>query len=89
MRTILNEILKCYVSWSFQTSVNAEEHPDYYECVQYPMDFSKMKKKTHNNQYIKHKEFLHDVELILSNCEYFNEDDSPVGQAGYGLPKVF
>ena len=47
------------------------------------MDFAAIKKKMRNNQYKKRDEFLHDVELILNNCEYFNEDDSPVGQAGH------
>lgn len=41
------------------------------------------------NQYRKREEFLHDIELLLTNCEYFNEDDSPVGQAGHLLRTVF
>jgi hypothetical protein len=53
------------------------------------MDFSIIKKKMRNNQYTKREEFSHDVELILNNCEYFNEDDSPVGQAGHLLRACF
>ncbi|CAF4171071.1 unnamed protein product [Rotaria socialis] len=45
--------------------------------------------KMRNNQYTKRDEFLNDVELILNNCEYFNEDDSPVGQAGHLLRTFF
>ncbi len=48
-----------------------------------------MKKKMRNNQYTKREEFFHDVELILNNCEYYNEDDSPVGQAGHLLRTFF
>lgn len=86
---ILNELLKSEASWPFQTPVDPKEHPEYYECVKEPMDFSIMKKKMRSNQYKKRDEFSHDVELILNNCEYYNEDDSPVGQAGHNLRKVF
>ncbi|CAF0939581.1 unnamed protein product [Adineta steineri] len=88
-RIILNELLKSDVSWPFQTAVDAKQHPEYYECIKNPMDFSIMKKKMRNNQYTKREDFFHDMELILNNCEYFNEDDSPVGQAGHLLRTLF
>ncbi|CAF1608185.1 unnamed protein product [Adineta ricciae] len=88
-RTILNELLKSDVSWPFQTPVDTKEHPEYYECIKEPMDFSTMKKKMRHNQYIKRDDFFHDIELILNNCEYYNEDDSPVGQAGHLLRTLF
>ncbi|UJR35819.1 hypothetical protein I4U23_028566 [Adineta vaga] len=88
-RIILNELLKSDVSWPFQTPVDNKEHPEYYECIKEPMDFATMKKKMRHNQYTKRDDFFHDVELILNNCEYFNEDDSPVGQAGHLLRTLF
>ncbi|CAF2096983.1 unnamed protein product [Rotaria magnacalcarata] len=88
-RIILNELLKSDVSWPFQTPVDAKQHPEYYECIKNPMDFATIKKKMRNNQYTKRDEFLNDVELLLNNCEYFNEDDSPVGQAGHLLRTFF
>ena len=88
-RSILNELLKSDVSWPFQTPVDTKEHPEYYECIKEPMDFSTMKKKMRHNQYVKRDDFFHDIELILNNCEYFNEDDSPVGQAGHLLRTLF
>ncbi len=88
-RIILNELLKSDVSWPFQTPVDAKQHPEYYECITNPMDFTTIKKKMRNNQYTKRDEFFHDVELILNNCEYYNEDDSPVGQAGHSLRTFF
>jgi len=42
-----------------------------------------------NHQYTKRDEFFQDVRLILNNCEYYNEDDSPVGEAGHKLRAVF
>ena len=88
-RIILNELLKSDASWPFQTPVDAKQHPEYYECVKTPMDFSTMKKKMRNNQYTKRDDFLNDVQLILNNCEYYNEDDSPVGEAGHVLRTFF
>ena len=34
-------------------------------------------------------EFVSDVRLIFDNCETFNEDESPVGQAGHNLRAFF
>ncbi|CAF1315705.1 unnamed protein product [Adineta steineri] len=88
-RNILNELLKNDASWPFQTPVDAKQHPEYYECIKTPMDFSTMKKKMRNHQYTKRDEFFNDVQLILNNCEYYNEDDSPVGEAGHVLRTFF
>ncbi|CAF2792120.1 unnamed protein product [Rotaria sp. Silwood2] len=88
-RIILNELLKNDASWPFQTPVDAKQHPEYYECIKNPMDFSTMKKKMRNHQYTKRDEFFNDVQLILNNCEYYNEDDSPVGEAGHVLRTFF
>ena len=34
-------------------------------------------------------EFCADVRLIFSNCDLFNEDDSPVGEAGHAMHTFF
>lgn len=81
-------MLKSDASWPFQSAVDAKQHPEYYECIKTPMDFGTMKKKMRNNQYTKRDEFFNDVQLILNNCEYYNEDDSPVGEAGH-LLRIF
>lgn len=88
-RNLLNELLKNEAAWPFQTPVDAKQHPEYYECIKSPMDLSTMKKKMRNNQYHKREEFFRDVELILDNCRYYNEDDSPVGEAGHALRTFF
>ncbi|CAF3685431.1 unnamed protein product [Rotaria socialis] len=88
-RIILNELLKNDAAWPFQTPVDAKQHPEYYECIKSPMDLATMKKKMRNHQYTKRDEFFNDVQLILNNCEYYNEDDSPVGEAGHVLRTFF
>ena len=35
------------------------------------------------------EEFREDVNLMFHNCEIFNEDDSPVGKAGYAMKSLF
>lgn len=35
------------------------------------------------------EEFAADARLIFDNCETFNEDDSPVGQAGHSMRAFF
>ncbi|CAF4852599.1 unnamed protein product, partial [Rotaria socialis] len=89
LRIILNELLKNDAAWPFQTPVDAKQHPEYYECIKSPMDLATMKKKMRNHQYTKRDEFFNDVQLILNNCEYYNEDDSPVGEAGHVLRTFF
>ncbi|CAF0844083.1 unnamed protein product [Adineta ricciae] len=88
-KIILNELFKNESSWPFQTAVDAKQHPEYYECIKTPMDFATMKRKMRNHQYTKREDFFQDVQLILNNCEYYNEDDSPVGEAGHALRIFF
>lgn len=35
------------------------------------------------------EDFANDARLIFDNCETFNEDDSPVGQAGHSMRAFF
>jgi hypothetical protein len=88
-RLILNDLLTHDASWPFQTAVDSKQHPDYYECIKYPMDLSTIKIKMHHKKYNRRDDFLHDVELLLNNCEFYNEDDSPVGKAGHILRTWF
>ena len=40
-------------------------------------------------RYANKEEFASDCRLIFDNCEYFNEDDSQIGQAGHKLRAFF
>jgi hypothetical protein len=58
------------------------------------MDIATIKKRLDLPQgnasaYKSRDEFVEDVRLIFSNCEVFNEDDSPVGKAGYTMRNLF
>jgi hypothetical protein len=41
------------------------------------------------NSYKNKEEFAVDIRLIFDNCVTFNEDESPVGQAGHNLRAFF
>ena len=55
------------------------------------MDITTIKKKLESNKdgYNCREDFVSDVRLIFKNCEIFNEDDSPVGKAGYAMRDLF
>lgn len=41
------------------------------------------------NSYKSKSDFFVDCRLMFDNCETFNEDESPVGQAGHSLRAFF
>lgn len=53
--------------------------PDYFDKIKHPMDFSTVKQKLNNFQYINMKEFCSDMELIWRNCHDYNGEQSIVG----------
>ena len=41
------------------------------------------------DRYWRRSEFVCDALQVFENCEIFNEDDSPVGQAGHVMKEFF
>nr|XP_049700157.1 uncharacterized protein LOC110373752 isoform X3 [Helicoverpa armigera] len=76
-------------AWPFLLPVNTKQFPQYKKVIKCPMDLSTIKRKLHDNIYKCKEEFASDVRLIFSNCEVFNEDDSPVGRAGHNMRQFF
>ncbi|XP_045457539.1 bromodomain adjacent to zinc finger domain protein 2B-like [Melitaea cinxia] len=76
-------------AWPFLIPVNTKQFPQYKKVIKCPMDLSTIKKKIHDSVYKCKEEFASDVRLIFSNCEVFNEDDSPVGRAGHCMRQFF
>ena len=58
----------------FLQRVNKREAPDYYRVISEPMDFGTMMKKMKQRTYRNKKEFVHDLDLIWSNCLKYNAD---------------
>ncbi|CAH2084096.1 unnamed protein product [Euphydryas editha] len=76
-------------AWPFLVPVNTKLFPQYRKVIKCPMDLSTIRRKLHDSIYKCKEEFASDVRLIFSNCEVFNEDDSPVGRAGHNMRQFF
>ncbi|KAM5180603.1 LOW QUALITY PROTEIN: bromodomain adjacent to zinc finger domain protein 2A [Mantella aurantiaca] len=76
-------------AWPFLEPVNPRLVPGYRKIIKTPMDFSTMRNKLLNGRYSSFEEFAEDAELVFSNCQLFNEDDSDVGKAGLVLKKFY
>ncbi|XP_041988552.1 bromodomain adjacent to zinc finger domain protein 2B-like isoform X13 [Aricia agestis] len=76
-------------AWPFLVPVNTKQFPQYRKVIKCPMDLSTIKRKLQDSVYKCKEEFASDVRLIFSNCEVFNEDDSPVGRAGHSMRQFF
>ena len=87
--TVISEMEALDHAWPFLQPVNTKQFPTYKKVIKQPMDLATIKKKLDSNGYKLRDGFLDDVRLIFSNCELFNEDDSPVGKAGHAMKRHF
>lgn len=89
--TIVSEMEAMDDAWPFLYPVNLKQFPTYKKIIKTPMDLATIKKKLDQvpSMYKTRDEFVDDVRLIFTNCELFNEDDSPVGKAGHALRNHF
>ena len=76
-------------AWPFMNPVNTKAFPTYKKIIKHPMDLTTIKKKLESGSVKTRDEFVSDVRLIFSNCELFNEDESPVGIAGHDMRSHF
>jgi len=89
--TLISEMENHEEAGPFLYPVNTKRFPTYKKVVKHPMDITTIKKRLDSTKdgYKCRDDFVADVRLIFSNCELFNEDDSPVGKAGYALRALF
>ncbi|XP_044221779.1 bromodomain adjacent to zinc finger domain protein 2B isoform X1 [Thunnus albacares] len=88
-RVLLAELEAHQDAWPFLTPVNLKAVPGYRKVIKRPMDFSTIREKLTNNQYLNLETFIIDVNLVFDNCEKFNEDDSAIGRAGHNMRRFF
>ncbi|KAM7380595.1 hypothetical protein PAMP_003878 [Pampus punctatissimus] len=88
-RLLLAELEAHQDAWPFLTPVNLRAVPGYRKVIKRPMDFSTIREKLTNNQYINLETFIIDVNQVFDNCEKFNEDDSAIGRAGHNMRRFF
>ena len=88
--TLISEMEAHEDSGPFLFPVNTKQFATYKKVIKTPMDIATIKKKLdlpqgNSSAYKTRDEFVEDVRLIFTNCEVFNEDDSPVGKAGHTM----
>uniref|UniRef100_A0A673CVY1 Bromodomain adjacent to zinc finger domain 2B n=1 Tax=Sphaeramia orbicularis TaxID=375764 RepID=A0A673CVY1_9TELE len=86
---LLAELEAHPAAWPFLSPVNQKSVPGYRKVIKKPMDFSTIREKLTNNQYLSLESFIMDVNLVFDNCEKFNEDHSEIGQAGHSMRRYF
>ncbi|XP_053561487.1 bromodomain adjacent to zinc finger domain protein 2A [Bombina bombina] len=86
---ILMEMESHDEAWPFLEPVNPRLVPGYRKIIKNPMDFSTMRQKLLNGKYSSCDEFAEDAELVFSNCQLFNEDESEVGRAGLIMKQFY
>ncbi|XP_034742358.1 bromodomain adjacent to zinc finger domain protein 2B isoform X3 [Etheostoma cragini] len=88
-RLLLAELEAHQDAWPFLMPVNQKVVPGYRKVIKKPMDFSTIREKLTNNQYLNLETFIVDVNQVFDNCETFNEDDSEIGRAGHSMRRFF
>ncbi|KAK6588375.1 hypothetical protein RS030_6857 [Cryptosporidium xiaoi] len=86
---IIHRLYKRDKQQIFAEPVNAEFVPDYYQVIKNPMDFSTMRKKVLNNEYLDFDSFNNDVRLIISNCYTYNRVGTMVYRMGLILEETW
>jgi len=77
LRTMTKELRKDKELKVFCYPVDLSEAEDYLECIEHPMDFSKIDEKIDNREYNTPKEWYDDIELIVNNAMTYNQNYDP------------
>jgi hypothetical protein len=72
-RQILSDLFKKEDAWIFLRPVDPVKDmcPDYFTVIKEPMDFGTIRRRM--SKYTTKAEFLHDIELVFSNCKTYNK----------------
>uniref|UniRef100_A0A0N5ALU6 SNF2-family ATP dependent chromatin remodeling factor snf21 n=1 Tax=Syphacia muris TaxID=451379 RepID=A0A0N5ALU6_9BILA len=73
----------------FEKLPSRRELPDYYEVIESPMDFNKIKKKIRDGKYGSVQDMSKDVKLLCENARRYNMDGSEIFEDSILLEKVF
>ncbi|KAI4626784.1 hypothetical protein J4E83_003937 [Alternaria metachromatica] len=82
---------KIKVSLAFKDPVDpvALNIPTYPDIVKNPMDLTTMEHKLKDKKYTYVRDFMADLDQMITNSELFNNKEHPVTQAGYNLRAYF
>ncbi|XP_022332598.2 bromodomain adjacent to zinc finger domain protein 1A-like [Crassostrea virginica] len=89
LKDIVTDLVKHEDSWPFLKPVNKKLVPDYYDIIAIPMDFSTIRNKMNNFEYVEVSELISDIRQIFSNCFEYNKKSTTEYKAGLTLSKIF
>ncbi|CAF0791155.1 unnamed protein product [Adineta ricciae] len=77
-------------SWPFLEAVTEELAPNYFSIIEKPIDLSTIQQKINDKIYVNNsEEFVHDIELMVANCEQYNGKRSILGRLANRLLQYF
>lgn len=74
LEIVVFKLLEMPESELFRSPVDANVVKDYYQIIKHPMDLSRMKKKIDDLEYDSMRDFIKDLELMVSNSKVYNGD---------------
>ena len=87
LRVFLRDMLKILLRDKrftyFSRPIEAEDVPDYYDVIESPMTFSMMLEKVDKHGYSCVKQFIQDIDLIVSNALLYNPDHTTQGNQSF------
>ncbi|KAH8397467.1 hypothetical protein KR222_006382, partial [Zaprionus bogoriensis] len=87
--TVLQSIRQHCLAWPFLLPVNAEEVPDYYDRIKYPMDLRTVGERLTRGYYKTRRLFKADMARIFSNCRLYNAPDTIYFRCANSLERYF
>uniref|UniRef100_A0A1I7XZK4 histone acetyltransferase n=1 Tax=Steinernema glaseri TaxID=37863 RepID=A0A1I7XZK4_9BILA len=89
LRTVLRKLKEDAHSWPFLEPVSAEEVPEYYDHISFPIDLQTIGERMERKYYIHEHLFIADLIRMFDNCYKFNGTDTEYYKAGYYLNRRF
>ncbi|CAF4671707.1 unnamed protein product [Rotaria sp. Silwood1] len=80
LRDMLKVLLRDKRFTYFTRPIDVEDVPDYYDVIENPMTFSMMLEKVDKHDYSSVKQFVQDIDLIVSNALLYNPDHTTQGR---------
>lgn len=74
--SIIDKLIEKDTNQFFLEPVNVEEVPDYLKFIEQPMDLGTVKKQIENNYYDSFDIFEQHLNLVVTNCTFYNEKDT-------------
>uniref|UniRef100_A0A914I7P2 histone acetyltransferase n=1 Tax=Globodera rostochiensis TaxID=31243 RepID=A0A914I7P2_GLORO len=89
IRAVLQKLRADKNAWPFQEPVDADEVPDYYEYIPFPVDLGTIAEQLKSGYYTHERMFVADIRRMFDNCYKFNAPDSQYYFHAFKLNELF